>query len=235
MWTFPMRCLACISLAGCAGVYRHLQPVPGSPACVQAFKPALGRAVYKTSVDVVGKHLDGLLIMKTMSDSSTRIVFTNQAGPTFFDLGWAPHDTAFIVYHIIDQMDKKAVIETLRKDFELVLLKHASQGRILTDGTNRYYAFSQEKGTNYYITDSTCTHLLRAEKASSRSRRGHRDHDGLPGRHPRQYPHRAPEIPFHHRSKTLRMILGDLFQAKMQHDLWSHHRPARPERVPRYI
>jgi hypothetical protein len=116
----------------------------------------------------VGKHLDGLLVMKTMPDSSTRIVFTNQAGPTFFDFGWAPHDTAFTVYHIIDQMDKKAVIKTLRKDFELVLFKHTSQGRTLSDGTNRYYAFPQEKGTNYYITDSTCTRLLRAEKASKK-------------------------------------------------------------------
>jgi hypothetical protein len=134
---------------------------------VQQFKPLLGTALYKTEVDVVGKHLSGLLVMKRMPDSSTRVVFTSEMGLTFFDFGFAA-DGGFTVYRIVDQMDKKAVKKTLRKDFELVLLSHTQEGRVLTDGTDRFYAFPQEKGTNYYITDSTCTHLLRVEKSSSR-------------------------------------------------------------------
>lgn len=155
---------ALVALMGCASAYRHLTPAVGDVACVQRFKPQLGSALYKTEVDVVGKHLSGLLVMKRMPDSSTRVVFTSEMGLTFFDFGFA-RDGAFTVHRIIDQMDKKAVKKTLRKDFELVLMEHTASGRVLTDGVNRYYAFPQEKGTNYYITDSTCTHLLRVEKA----------------------------------------------------------------------
>ena len=157
-----------LALPGCASAYRHLRPALGDPTCIQHFKPALGTAIYKTSVDIIGKHLDGLLVLKAMPDSSTRVVFTSEAGPTFFDFGFA-RDGHFTVYHIIDQMNKKAVIKGLRKDFELILLEHTARGTCLTDGTQRYYAFPQEKGVNYYITDSACTRLDRVEKASKRS------------------------------------------------------------------
>lgn len=134
-----------------------------------ALKPFFGSALYRTEVDVIGKHLGGLLIIKMMPDSGTRLVFTSEMGLTFFDFGFSK-DGQFTVYRIIHQMDKKAVIKTLRKDFELILWEHtdASHMRTLTDGRNRYYGFPQEKGINYYITDSACTRLLRAEKSSNR-------------------------------------------------------------------
>jgi hypothetical protein len=156
-----------LTASACSSAYRHLQPAPGDPACVQKFKPHLGSAIYKTEVDVVGKHLSGLLVLKAMPDSSTRVVFTSEMGLTFFDFAFAA-DGSFTVQRIIDKMDKKAVKKTLRKDFELILLEHTRNGRVLTDGQSRYYAFPQEKGTNYYITDSTCGRLDRIEKSSSR-------------------------------------------------------------------
>jgi hypothetical protein len=165
-----MRCLLYIStfwLAACSSVYKDLRATPGDAACVQRFKPALGAVVYKTEVDVVGNYLSGLLVLKVMPDSSTRLVFTSEMGLTFFDFAFGV-DGSFQVHHIIDKMDKKAVIKTLRKDFELILFEHTADGKVFTDGENRYYAFPQEKGVNYYITDSACRRLLRAEKASKR-------------------------------------------------------------------
>lgn len=174
MWRCLTTCLCCTRMAltvcaiavsaGCSSAYRHLRPTGGDVTCVQQFKPRLGSALYKTEVDVVGRHLSGLLVLKLMPDSSTRVVFTSEMGLTFFDFEFA-RDGAFTVHRIIEQMDKKAVIKTLRKDFGLVLLEHTAGGRVLTDGVNRYYAFPQEKGTNYYITDSSCAHLIRVEKA----------------------------------------------------------------------
>ncbi|WP_133994894.1 hypothetical protein [Dinghuibacter silviterrae] len=153
--------------ASCTSAYRGLKPASGDPACIQRFKPALGTALYKTEVDADNHPLSGLLVLKAMPDSSTRVVFTSETGLTFFDFAFAA-DGTFTVHHIIDQMNKKALIKTLRKDFELVLLKHTTQGRVLTKGHELFYAFPQEKGTNYYITDSACTRLDRIEKASKR-------------------------------------------------------------------
>jgi hypothetical protein len=159
----------CLVLSACTSAYKHLRVINGDPGCIQQFKPALGTAMYNTQVDVVGKHLSGILVMKQMPDSSTRIVFTSEMGLTFFDFAFLA-DGQFKVYHIMDKMNKKAVIKTLRKDFELILMEHTpvSGALVLSDGINHYYGFPQEKGINYYITDSTCSHLIKAQKASSK-------------------------------------------------------------------
>ena len=121
-----MRCLLFSSvlfvLAGCSSVFKNLQPASGDAAVLQKFKPAFSVALYKTNADVVGNHLSGLLLIKKMPDSSIRMVFSNEMGFKFFDFEFST-DGGFKVFSIIHQMDKKAVIKTLRKDFELVMMK----------------------------------------------------------------------------------------------------------------
>jgi hypothetical protein len=123
-------------------------------------------ALYNTQVDVVGNHLSGLLIIKKMPDSSVRMVFSNEVGFKFFDFEFAA-DGNFKVYSVIKQMNKKAVLKTLRHDFELILMEHLdSATSIRTANGLLYYVFSQKKGYNYYITDSTGNKLIRMERAS---------------------------------------------------------------------
>ena len=146
-----------------------MEKTTGDTSCIQKFKPVLGSALYNTKVNVVGKHLSGLVLIKAMPDSSERIVFTNEFGLKFFDFEFS-RDSGFRTIYIIQQMDKKAVIKTLRKDFELVLMHHTStsDAYLLKNGQSYYYAFPQESGVNYYITDSTCSRLLGMERASNR-------------------------------------------------------------------
>ena len=170
-----MRCLPLIScmlvLTACSSSYKHLQRSQEDVSCIQKFKTDFTNALYYTEVNVIGKHLSGLLLIKLMPDSSTRMVFSNEAGFKFFDFEFAK-DGNFKVFYIIDQMNKKAVIKTLRKDFEIIMMQpanmqHGYMSRNIDSGYN-YYAFPQEKGFNYYITDSTCNKLIRLERASSK-------------------------------------------------------------------
>ena len=158
-----------ILLAACSSQYRKMQKVSGNVDCIQKFKPQFNGTVYSTKVDVVGKHLSGLLVFKTMPDSSTRIVFTSEIGFKFFDFGFS-RDSGFKVYYILKQMDKKAVVTTLRKDFELIMMYNTpiAGSRILKDGDKYYYGFPQEKGYNYYITDTSCSQLLGLQRSSKR-------------------------------------------------------------------
>jgi hypothetical protein len=146
-----------------------MEKIPATGECPRQFKPVIPRALYKTSVDVTGKHISGLLLIKTLPDSSIRIAFTKEMGFSFFDFGFLPGN-AFKVYHIIPQMDKKAVIKTLRKDFELVLFRNMREdNRIaLQDSSLIYYGFPQTKGVNYYITDMHCSRLVKMQRASRR-------------------------------------------------------------------
>jgi hypothetical protein len=146
-----------------------MQKTQTDGTCVEKLKPDFLHAEYKTSVDVIGKHLSGLLLIKFMPDSSTRIVFTNEMGFSFFDFAFYA-DTGFIVYHIVPQMNKPALIKTLRKDFELIMFRNmdVSKSYNLTDSGNIYHAYPQIKGVNYYITDDQCRLLLKMQRSSNK-------------------------------------------------------------------
>ncbi len=156
-------------MMGCSSAYKHLQITTGDVSNVQKFKPAFSVALYKANVDVAGNHLSGLLLIKKMPDSSTRLVFSNEIGFKFFDFEFAPNGD-FKVYSIIKQMNKKPVIKTLRKDFELIMMEKmdAQQVMIRNDEGLVYYTFPQEKGYHHYITNTTGDQLLRMERSSKR-------------------------------------------------------------------
>lgn len=154
---------------GCSPVYMQMQTTAGNISGLSKFKPVFNAALYKTEVDVVGNHLSGLLLIKKMPDSSTRIVFSNEMGLTFFDFGFAA-DGNFNVYSVIKKMNKKPVIKTLRNDFELILMEHLDTvtASIRTNDGLVYYVFPAAKGYNRYVTDSTGDSLVWMERASKR-------------------------------------------------------------------
>ena len=172
MRQFPTRFLIFLSLffltISC-NQYRHLKRTPPEENCIEKFKPAFLLEEYKISVDVVGKHISGLLLIKYMPDSSTRIVFTNEMGFSFFDFGFS-QDNGFAVYQIVPQMNKPALIKTLRKDFELIMFRNMDRNKTynLTDSSIVYHAYPQVKGVNYYITDEQCSRLIKMQRSSDK-------------------------------------------------------------------
>ncbi|MCO5237401.1 MAG: hypothetical protein M9933_14140 [Chitinophagaceae bacterium] len=169
-----MRCLlylSCFSLlAGCSSAYKNLTRTGTDPGCVAAFKPHFSLALYQTRVNVAGRYLGGLLVIKTMPDSSVRMVFTNETGFTFFDFEF--NKEQFKVHYIFRQMNRKAVIKTLRKDFKLVLMDHldAAGSYTLKENDDFYRVFPDGKDFYYYITDSSCTELRRMERGSRKKK-----------------------------------------------------------------
>ncbi len=172
-----MRCLLFSSfLAGlmsCASDYRNLQVSPPDHGCAEKTVPRqLVTSWYNASVDVMGRHLSGLLLVKNMPDSSQRVVFTNEAGITFFDFGFSRQGD-FKVYNVIAQLNKKPVIQTLRKDFELVLGVPFRKGYYnrYVFGDEIYFGVKQKKETAYFITNKDCASLHRLEWGSARKRK----------------------------------------------------------------
>jgi hypothetical protein len=149
--------------------YRHLKKIQTDSFCVLKLKPNFEHTLYKTAVEVLGKHISGILLIKYMPDHSTRIVFSSEMGFSYFDFGFGV-DTGFHVYQIITQMNKKGLIKTLRKDFELLLFKNMDfkNSYTLKDSNWVYHAFPQQDGINYYITDMSCTHLISMQRASDK-------------------------------------------------------------------
>lgn len=63
-----------------------------------------------------------------MPDSSSRVVFQNEMGFSFFDFKWSTSG-AFSVVSIAAQMNKKPLIKLLKKDFELMLEKNLDSNK----------------------------------------------------------------------------------------------------------
>jgi hypothetical protein len=162
----------CVLLVGCKSDYKLLRHVSPDNSCIQKLSPkGINSSWFTASIDVVGKHMSGLLFIKKMDDQSYRVVFTNEMGVEFFDFGFGASG-AFKVYDVIPQLDKKAVINTLRKDFELMLgLPFRGTPEALQQGDEIYYRYIQKKESAYFITDRDCASLQRMELGSSRKRK----------------------------------------------------------------
>lgn len=173
MLPLPMRYLLLISglfvLLNCSPVYKQMQSATADAGILQKFKPAFTVVLYNTTVDVVGNHLSGLLLIKKMPDSTTRMVFSNEMGFTFFDFEFAD-DGNFKVYSIIKKLNKRSVLKTLQRDFELILMNRLdnSTASVRTKDGLTYFIFPQTKGFNYYITNQTGDELVRMERTSNK-------------------------------------------------------------------
>ena len=162
-------------ILSCSPAHRQMQSATADIKSLQKFKPAFTVALYNTTVDVVGNHLSGLLLIKKMPDSSTRMVFSSETGFTFFDFEFAA-DGNFKVYSIIKKMNKRSVIKTLQHDFELVLMNRLDNNTASVKTVNSqspadgllYFIFPQKRGFNYYITNADGTELVRMERASNK-------------------------------------------------------------------
>ena len=142
--------------AACSNPYKHLKQASGASSSAMRFQPHYTKQLYRCVVDgrVVFKkfHLSGLLLFKTFEDGSTRVVFQNEMGFSFFDFKWDKQDH-FEVVSIIPQLDKPALVKTLRKDMNLLLMKNldAATEQTFTKEDETYSRFTLEKGYAYYI------------------------------------------------------------------------------------
>jgi hypothetical protein len=143
-------------------IYQDKQEVTLSQSFIaNDLRPHFQKELYRCVVD--GKfalkkfHLSGILYLKNLEDSTTRVVFQSEMGSTFFDFGWNKKDS-FQVFSIIEQMDKPALIKTLKKDFELLLVKNLTDkpSGVYQFGKNtkeHYIRFELDKGFVYYVAD----------------------------------------------------------------------------------
>lgn len=158
------------TLSGCTPYYKTLVRSEAGSGCAVDVRPQpLSTNLYNASVDVVGKHIGGLLFVKEMPDSSRRLVFTNQAGLTFFDFEF-DNNGKFSVKRIIEDLDRKPVVSTLKKDFELLMgYSFRRKLEIWKHDNETYYGFTVGS-TKEYFTVLGCSTIGRLEIGSGRKR-----------------------------------------------------------------
>lgn len=153
----------------CKSAYSSLQKTNTARSCALEWKPVISETIkYSTQVKALNNEFSGILLFKPMPDGSLRIVFTNQFGITFFDFEFSGGGD-FVKHFILPQMDKEAVVNLLRKDFEMLLMMYdPSQVEVLTDGNHTFSTFALKKGKVYYVTSPDCSNIIKIENGSKR-------------------------------------------------------------------
>jgi len=128
--------------------------------------------LYTTHVNVIGKHLSGLLLFKTMPDSSKRIIFSSETGVKFFDFEYSK--SSFKVHYCLKQLNKKLVINQLRKDLGLIIMEGIREDnqKVYQTRDEFYFEFPFEKEESvFYITPLDCKKITRIEETEQQKQK----------------------------------------------------------------
>jgi hypothetical protein len=109
--------------------------------------------VYKANIMVYGNELSGIFIAKKISNTTHRVVFTTEFGNKLLDFEIS--ETTFKVNSIVEDLNKKIVINTLKTDFRLLLRNQFLINEQLEDDKNKVYKSNEGSRYNYiYVSKS---------------------------------------------------------------------------------
>ena len=124
--------------------------------------------VYKAHIEVYGHDMSGLFIIKKISDTNHRVVFTTDFGNTLFDFEIGDNND-FKLNFIIDNLNKKIIINTLKKDFSFLLHKDYLSKQSFVSKDYRIYKVVYND-TNCYFYQSLQDNALVKLSATSKTK-----------------------------------------------------------------
>lgn len=120
--------------------------------------------VYKAKIEVYKKNLGGILIVKKIGPQSHRIVFTTEFGSKLFDFEF--NDGGFTKNFVVEDLDKKFIINTLKKDFRLLVNENAKVIAVYKNEEVQVFKTKSDKRFNFYFVDDTSEKLLKIVNTS---------------------------------------------------------------------
>lgn len=122
--------------------------------------------VYKANITAYGNELTGIFIAKKINDTTHRMVFTTEFGNKLMDFEISEKD--FKVNFILEELDRKIIINTLVNDFRLLLRKHYDISGQFENTENRVYKALDANKMNYLFVSKTNDKLNKIIHSSKR-------------------------------------------------------------------
>jgi hypothetical protein len=122
--------------------------------------------VYKANISVYGKELTGIFIAKKINENTHRVVFTTEFGNKLMDFEISEND--FKVNFILEELDRKIVINTLVNDFRLLLRSHYTISEQFENAENSVYLALDKNKMNYLFLSKPTNRLTKIVFASKR-------------------------------------------------------------------
>lgn len=122
--------------------------------------------VYKANITVYGNELSGIFIAKKINDTTHRVVFTTEFGNKLLDFEISEKD--FKINSIVEELDRKILINTLKTDFRLLLRRNYVVKEQYDNQENKIFLSGDDKTTNYLFISKTNNRLNKIANATKR-------------------------------------------------------------------
>lgn len=120
--------------------------------------------VYKAHISIYGKDFGGIFIAKKINDTLYRTAFTTEFGNKLFDFEIT--DNSFKVNYILEELDRKIIINTLKRDFMLLLKRNHEVKEEYVSPEGTVYKCDAGKRSNYLFLDKTTGRLYKLVNAT---------------------------------------------------------------------
>ncbi len=115
--------------------------------------------VYKAQIEVYGNKLGGIFVTKKISDSIHRVVFTTEFGNKLMDFELSDQD--FKVNYVMEELDRKMVLNTLEEDFRLMLKVNHQVNQSFENSSFNIFKSNIDKKNIYFFVDKNNNKLTK--------------------------------------------------------------------------
>ena len=120
--------------------------------------------VYKAKIEVYGNNFGGILIIKKQSESKHRVVFTTEFGNKLFDFLYEGDE--FTLNYIVEELDKKMIVNTLQKDFKILISERQKVNNQYQSEDFEVYQTTDSNRNNFYFFNKKSATLDKIVNAS---------------------------------------------------------------------
>lgn len=113
--------------------------------------------VYKSKIEVYGKNLGGILIIKKTAAASHRVVFTTEFGSKLFDFQF--EGDTFTKNFVVEDLDKKFIVNILKDDFKMLVNENAKVLEVYESKNKKIYKTQAGERFNFYFLDDKSERL----------------------------------------------------------------------------
>jgi len=167
--TIPLLATSFLLLISCASIpEKNLAPGKTTTVLNPYFADPGKDYVYRTKINVYGNELNGILIAKKINDSVHRVVLATDFGNTLLDMEIGQN--SFRKNSIVDDLDRKIIVNTLRDDFRLMLRERfaCSQAVLAGDRQMLYDVIGESNPLQISTSDSK---LISISNGNARKRK----------------------------------------------------------------
>jgi len=113
--------------------------------------------IYKANIEAYGHHFGGLMIIKKIKNNHHRVVFTTEFGSKMLDIELIDHN--FKTNFIVDELNKKMILNTLKNDFRLILQEVHNVEKMYKNKNFIVYQSKTDKRYNFFFVND-CSRQL---------------------------------------------------------------------------